>query len=133
MKTIDNYGKNLLTLLKTKCRIVTRIRLFCNFNSLLEGYMNADMHCQVIISCESFSALIACERLFSSVRPHVTLQFTACSAIVSALVTLVRLFFCMLPHHVNFQMTICNAGKQAHRASVGLLPGMGLFVQLEPG
>ena len=36
--------------------------------------MNAHMFCQCLLLCERLSALIACERLFSSVHPHVALQ-----------------------------------------------------------
>ena len=93
--------------------------------------MNANMSCQVKVLCESFSALIAFERLFSCVRPHVALQFTGCSAFEFALVALVQLLSCVLPHRVNLQITSIVAGKLAHYASVGLFPRVGLFVLLQ--
>ena len=49
-------------------------------------------------------------------------------ASVVALVTLVWLFSCVVPHHVNFQLTSLNAGKLTHCASVGLFTRVGSFV-----
>ena len=83
------------------------------------------------ILCVSFAALVALERLLPSVRYRVFLQITGRSASVVALVTLVWLFSCVLPHHVKFQFTSCNAGKLAHCASVRLFPRMGPFVLLQ--
>ncbi len=37
----------------------------------------------------------------------------------------------IFPHHVNFQMTSCDAGKLAHGASVRLFPRVGPFVLLQ--
>ena len=92
--------------------------------------MNAHMFCQCLLLCERLSALIACERLFSSVHPHVALQTIGFSEIEFASVTFVQLLPCMLPHHVVFQVTGITAGKLAHCASVRLLPRVGPFVPL---
>ena len=89
------------------------------------------MFCELALSSVSFVAFVAPERLFPSVRPHVALQVTRRSASVVALVTLEWLFSCMLPHHVNFQFTSCNAGILAHCASVRLFPRVGSFVGLQ--
>ena len=89
------------------------------------------MFCKTSLVCVSFVALVALERLFSSVRPHVALQMTRSSASVVALVTLVWLFSCVLTHHVRFQIASCNAGILAHCASVRLFPRVGPFVLLQ--
>ena len=89
------------------------------------------MFCEIRFSLVSFVALVALERLFPSVRPHVTLQITRRSGSIVALVTPVWLFSCMLPHNVNFQMTSLNAGILTHCASVRLFPRVGPFVLLQ--
>ena len=89
------------------------------------------MYCELVLLCVSFVAFVALERLLPSVRYHVDLQVTRRSASVVALVTLVWLFSCMLPHYVLFQLTRLNAGKFAHCASVGLFPRVGSFVLLQ--
>ena len=89
------------------------------------------MFCEIILLCVSFAAFVAPERLFPTVRPHVTLQMTRRSASVVALVTLEWLFSCMLPHHVNFQLLSSNAGKLAYCASVRFFPRVGSFVLLQ--
>ena len=86
---------------------------------------------ELVLSCVRFAALVALERLLPSVRHHVALQVTKRSASVIALVTLERLFTCMLPHHVPFQLTSCNAGKLAPCASVRLFTRVGPFMGLE--
>ena len=93
--------------------------------------MHSEMFCQLPLSSKSFTAFIAPERLFPSVRYHVALQMARRSASVVALVTLMWLFSCMLPHHVIFQMTSLNAGKLAHCTSVRLFPRVGPFVLLQ--
>ena len=89
------------------------------------------MFCELLFLFVIFVALVALERPFPSVRPHVALQVARRSGSVVALVTLERLFSCMLPHHVICQMTSCNAGKLAHCASVTLFPRVGPFVGLQ--
>ena len=79
----------------------------------------------------SFAALVALERLRPHVGPRVTLQLTRRNASVVALVTLERLFSRVVPHHVIFQLTSCNAGKLARCASVRLFPRVGSFVLLQ--
>ena len=86
------------------------------------------MFCEIFLFCVSFSASVALERLLPGVRYHVALQVTRRSASVIALVTLVWLFSCMLPHHMPFQITSPNAGILAHCASVRLFPRVGPFV-----
>ena len=80
---------------------------------------------------ESFAALVALERPLSRVRQHVALKVISRSTIVVALVTLVWLFSCMLPHHVPFQIVSCNSGILAHCASVRLFPGVSPFVVIQ--
>ena len=89
------------------------------------------MFCEIAFLSVSFAAFVAPERLFPTVRPHVALQITRRGTCVVALVTLVWLFSCMLPHCVNFQITSCNAGILAHCASVRLFPRVGPFVLLQ--
>ena len=89
------------------------------------------MFCEGLFMCKNFATLVALERLFPSVRLHVSLQITRRSASVVALVTLVWLFSCMLPHHVNFQFISSYAGKLAHCASVRLFPRVGPFVLIQ--
>ena len=106
---------------------------------LFENYITNLMLCHVIsemvseigFSCVRFAALVAPERLFPSVPDHVALQMTRRSTGKVALVTLVWLFSCMLPHHVNFQITNCNARKLAPCASVRLFSRVGSFVILQ--
>ena len=86
---------------------------------------------ELVLSSVSFAAFVAPERFLPSVCPHVALQVTRRSASEVALVTLVWLFPCMLPHHVLFQLTSCNAGILAHCASVRLFPRVGPFVGLQ--
>ena len=84
------------------------------------SHVNSGMFCELIFSVVSFAAFVAPERLLSSVRPHVLQQVTRSSASEVALVTLVWLFSCVLPHQVIFQIISLNAGKLAHCASVRL-------------
>ena len=89
------------------------------------------MFCEIRFSLVSFVALVALERLFPSVRPHVALQLGRRGASVVALVTLVWFFSCMLPHHVNFQISSFNAGKLTLCTSVRLFARAGPFVPLQ--
>ena len=93
--------------------------------------MDLGMFCEILFVFVSFVALVALERLLPSVRSHVSLQSTRSSASVVALVTLVWLFSCVLPHHVIFQMSSLNTGKLAHCAPVRLFPRVGPFVLLQ--
>ena len=86
------------------------------------------MFCEVVFVFVIFVALVALERFLPCMRQHVALQATRRSASVIALVTLVWLFSCMLPHHMPFQITSPNAGILAHCASVRLFPRVGPFV-----
>ena len=86
---------------------------------------------QVSLVCVCFAASVALERLLPRVRPHVALQITRLSESIIALVTLERLFSCVHPHHVIFQLTSCNAGKLARCAYVRLFPRVGPFVHLQ--
>ena len=80
------------------------------------------MFCQLVFPCERFAAFVALERLHPRVRSNVALQLTIRNASEVALVTLERLFSCVDPHHVLFQMGRCNAGKLARYASVRFFP-----------
>ena len=100
-------------------------------NNLNLRHVNYEMFCEISLVLVIFAALITLETFFSTMRPNVTLQIARRSASVVALVTLEWLFSCMLPHHVNFQFTSCNAGKLAHCASVRLFPRVGSFVPLQ--
>ena len=93
--------------------------------------MELGMFCEALFLCVSFATMVALERLYPCVRPHVALQGTRRSTSVVALFTLVWLFPCMLPHHVNFQLTSCNGGKLARCASVKLFSRVGPFVRLQ--
>ena len=84
------------------------------------GRVNPEMFCEPALLSGRFAALVAPEKLLPRVRPHVALQMTRRSTSEVALVTLVWLFSCMLPHHVLFQIASSNAGKLAHCASVRL-------------
>ena len=75
---------------------------------LIRGHMDLGMFCEILFVFVSFSTLVALERLLPSVCYHVALQVTRRSASVVALVTLVWLFSCVVPHHVNFQITSLN-------------------------
>lgn len=73
--------------------------------------MNSGTLCEQVLSCVSFTAFVALERLLPRVRHHVLLQMTRLSASIVALVTLERLFSCVLRHNVNFKHLSCNAGN----------------------
>ena len=89
------------------------------------------MFSEISVSSVNFAAFVALERFLPCVRNHVLLQLARRSASVVALVTLVWLFSCVLPHHVIFQLKSCNAGKVAQCASVRLFPRVGPFVLLQ--
>ena len=89
------------------------------------------MSCEIAFMCESFAAFVALERPLPRVRPHVALNITRLSESVVALVALEWFLSCVVFHHVNFQLTSCNAGKLAHCASVRLFPRVGSFVALQ--
>ena len=91
------------------------------------------MSCETALFFVSFTALVALERLLSSVRFHVARQVRSRFASVVALVTLVWLFSCVVPHHVIFQTVSSNAGIFAHCASVRLFSRVGPFVLLQIG
>ena len=112
--------------------IVSMVLYFkIRFSNLNLNHVNSGMLCKLPFSVVSFAALVALERLFPTVRLHVLLQVTRRSESEVALVTLVWLFSCVLPPHVNFQLPSCNAGKLAHCASLRLFPRMGPFVSLQ--
>ena len=100
-------------------------RLRVSFD-LIRGFMKLGMFCEILFVFVSFVACGAPEILLPSVSYHVALQITRRGASVVALVTLVWLFSCVVPHHVNSQLTSLNTGKIAHSASVRLFPRVGL-------
>ena len=81
----------------------------------------------------SVVALITLKRLFSGVNLHVALQMARCHTSVVALIALEWFFPCMVPHHVNFQITCCNTGNFARCTSVRLFPRVGPFVLPKAG
>ena len=93
--------------------------------------VSSGVFCEIFLVFVSFVAFVALERPLPRVRPCVLLQITRRSARIVALVTLEGLFSCVLPHHVNFPLTICNAGKLANCAPVRLFPRVGPFVFLQ--
>ena len=98
---------------------------------LLKSNMNFDMFSKIALLLVSLAALVALEWSFPSVRPHVPLQITSCSASVVALVTFERLLSCVLPHHVNFQMNSSIARIIACCAPVWLFTRVRLLVSLQ--
>ena len=93
--------------------------------------VNSRMLCEQVLSCVSFAAFVALERFQPRMRHHVLLQITGLSASIIALVTLERLFSCVVSHYVLFQFTSCNAGKLARFAYVRLFLRVGSFVALQ--
>ena len=89
------------------------------------------MLCEQVLLSVTFAAFVALERLQPRVRHHVALQMTRLSKSIIALVTLERLFCCVHPHHVHFQISSNNAGNPASCASVRLFPRVGPFVILQ--
>ena len=89
------------------------------------------MFSEIVFSCVRFAALVALERPLPSVRLQVLLQSTRTGRSVVAVITLVWLFPCMLPHYVLFQLNSTNAGIIAHCAFVRLFPRVGPFVGLQ--
>ena len=101
--------------------------------NLILGHVNFEMSCEICLCFVCFAALVALERPLSRVLPCVALQITRRSTNEVALVTLVWLFSCVLPHHMGFQVISCNAGILTHRAPVRLFPRVGPFVLLQIG
>ena len=89
------------------------------------------MFCKTSLFFVSFAASVALERPLPSVRTHMALKMTGSYASEVALVALVWLFSCVLPHHVLFQSTSRNARILAHCASVRLFPRVGPFVPFQ--
>ena len=63
--------------------------------------MSFEVSAQVTSLLESFAATAALERFRHCVGSHVILQIPGNNTGVRALVALVRLFPCVLPHNVN--------------------------------
>ena len=101
-----------------------------NLYSIL-NLVEATMFCEVRFPFLSFITLVALEWSLHGMRLHVTLQMTRRSTRVVALVTFQRLFSCVHPHHVLFQMGRCEARILAHLASVWFLTRMCPLVLLQ--
>ena len=86
------------------------------------------MPCKVNFPFEVSITLAALELSFQGVRLHMTLQDARTCTSVVALVALERLLSCVHPHHVNFQITSCNARIIAHCASLWLFTRVRLRV-----
>ena len=89
------------------------------------------MACEARLMFERFITSVALEWFFPSVLLHVFLQMIRSSAGVAALVTLVRLFSCVLPHHVESQFTSSDARKFACCASLWLFTRVRHIVLLQ--
>ena len=76
---------------------------------IIRSNMNFAVFYKILLLFVSFVALVAVEWPLHGMRPHVALQITSCSASIVALVTFERLLSCVLPHHVNFQITWLKA------------------------
>ena len=89
--------------------------------------VNSGMLCEQVLSCVTFAAFVALERLLPRVRHYVLLQMTRLSASIVALVTLEMLFSCVLRNNVNFQhlsrsyaiISFLDAHCQQQLASLG--------------
>ena len=84
------------------------------------------MSCQMRIQFGSFLALVALEWSPHHVRSHVISQIARVDGSKGGLVTSERPLFCMLLHHVKFQITSCNARILTICAS------MWLFTRVRP-
>ena len=69
------------------------------------------MSCEALFPFESLIAMVELEGFLQSMLHHVPMQFTRSRVNVVALVAFERLFFCMLPHNMNFQLHSLNARK----------------------
>ena len=67
------------------------------------------MACEAPLMFERFITLVALERFFPGVLPHVFLQIARRSTNIVALVTFERLLSGVHHHSVNFQITTSNA------------------------
>ena len=77
-----------------------------NLYSIL-NLVGARMFCELRFPFVSFITLVALEWSLQGMCLHVALQLTRRSTTVVALVTFERLFFCVHPHHVFFQLGSC--------------------------
>ena len=93
--------------------------------------MHFDMLFDRSLHFVSLGALVALEGSLPSVRPHVLVQITRSGANIVALVTFERLFSGVFYHHVNFQITSCNARILARCASVWLFSRVRPLVSLQ--
>ena len=86
------------------------------------------MPCKVNFPFEGSITLAALEWSFQGVRLHMALQDARTCKSVVALVALERLLCFVHPHHVNFQITSCNARIIEHCASLWLFTRVRLRV-----
>ena len=93
--------------------------------------MHFDMLLERSLASVSLVALITPEWFFPRMLPHVLLQITRRLASIDALITLERLFCCMLSHNVTFQFNSCNARILAQCASLWLFSRVGPCVPLQ--
>ena len=98
---------------------------------IIRSNVSIDMFYKILLLFVGFAALVALKWSFPSVRPHVPLQITSCSASVVALVTFERLLSCVLHHHVNFQTNSLNARIITRCAPVCLFTRVRLLVRLQ--
>ena len=89
------------------------------------------MSCEFPLRFVSFLALVALEWSLHHVRSRVGSQSARLGGSVVTLVTFERPLSCVLLHHVNFQLTSCNARILAHCASLWLFARVRLLVRLQ--
>ena len=87
------------------------------------------MFCETRLRFVSFLALVALEWSRHHVRRHVGFQYVRSSGSKVALVTFERSFSCMLPHHVLFQLTSCDARIFARYAPLRLCTNVNLIMR----
>ena len=104
------------------------LTLSASLSLWLTQTLDTRMPCKVNFPFEGSITLVALEWSFQSVRLHMTLQDAKTCTSVVALVALERLLCSVHPHHVNFQITSCNARIIAHCASLWLFTRVRLRV-----
>ena len=89
------------------------------------------MSCEFLLRFVSFLALVALEWSRHHVRSRVGFQMARLGGCVVALITFERPFSCVLPHHVKFQVTSCDARKLARCASLWFFTRVRRLVPLQ--
>ena len=95
---------------------------------LIESNISPRMACEALLMFKRFIASVALERFLPSVLPRVLVQITRRGTSIVALVTFERLFSCVHPHQVFFQMGSCDARILARCATLWLFTRVSLVV-----